>query len=979
MKIIKIIACIILILVLVLFSLGFFYYKSVWVTGLEIIKRDNVQKIMSAESPVYYEDETNLLGVFFQEEHRRYIKFEDIPKDFVNALIAAEDHDFYKHRGFDFKAILRAFFVNIKSGGIVQGGSTITQQTAKNIFKREKRSFRGKIKELLHAFILESFYTKNEILEFYSNQFFVNSNGRGIGVAAGYFFDKPASELNLVESAFIAGAVKGPNKYNPFTKNTPEEKEEVELLAKERKNYVLKNMYKLGMISEEGYQIAKEENVPFKEGQIGYRLKVVLDYIRDQLQSELFQEILLEQGIDNFTTSGIKIYTTVNKEIQESSFFALKRNLSFLETKLNGYDREIVQNRYASLVEAEPEKLEVGNFCFGKVSKVTIKGRSSHIDVEFKNAKGRIDYSGILRLGNAWMKSRIGEWAEIDESHIKEFLKRFQPGDFIFVYIKEYDSESDILHLELEQRPEVEGGIIVLKNGEVKAMIGGFKDEFFNRAVSAKRQLGSIFKPIVYTAALQLGWNNLDALENDEKTFEFEETLYSPRPDHENIYPIVSLEWAGVKSENIATVWLLYNLCNKLDMNQFRQVAEKVGLAQRNDESYNEYATRIRDNNGVLVNDTNLKEAAFEDAKKELITDLIFEGKEFEIKGLNSLKLEDFSENKFNYKYSPETIDRLSIIMKRHYKAIKSIDPYDFRILSRIRDFRVLVGLKYVVRLSEKMGISTKLDEVLSFPLGSNSISILEASLVYHTIISGKIYSLTENGNVDNIPIIKKIVDPQGEVIYEYKPKDTRILDERISNMVTSILRNVVKHGTGSSAEGRIVLQLDGVLGNTNLKGASFKIPVFGKTGTSNDYTNSSYCGFIPGPSEEKRSLDTENSYVIASYVGYDDNKPLESKHIKIYGASGALPIWIDVAKALVKTKEYSSKIDTADLIFQGVNEIPLNKAPEMISVAVDNLNGMPLRPDRGEKGLESTLNIDTYGKMTRYGFTPNRFFSPYP
>ena len=143
---------------------------------------------------------------------------------------------------------------------MVQGGSTITQQTAKNIFKREKRTYVAKLRELFQAMLLERMYTKQEILEIYINQFFVTGFGKGLMVAAEYFFDKDARDLDLVESAFIAGMVKGPNKYNPFTKKTEEEKREAMRLAKIRKDYVLKNMRALNLITEEQYQAAREKS-----------------------------------------------------------------------------------------------------------------------------------------------------------------------------------------------------------------------------------------------------------------------------------------------------------------------------------------------------------------------------------------------------------------------------------------------------------------------------------------------------------------------------------------------------------------------------------------------------------------------------------------------------------------------------------------------------------------------------------------------
>ena len=154
------------------------------------IRQQNIENILAMESPVFYNDGWSKIGVFFKEAHRQYIQFHDIPKDFVNAIVAAEDNSFFTHFGVDVTGVLRALLANIRAGRIVQGGSTITQQTAKNLFKRKDRSYASKLKELLLALQLEYHYPKEKIMEFYVNQFYVSGNGHGLGVAARYFFDK---------------------------------------------------------------------------------------------------------------------------------------------------------------------------------------------------------------------------------------------------------------------------------------------------------------------------------------------------------------------------------------------------------------------------------------------------------------------------------------------------------------------------------------------------------------------------------------------------------------------------------------------------------------------------------------------------------------------------------------------------------------------------------------------------------------------
>jgi membrane peptidoglycan carboxypeptidase len=145
--------------------------------GVEI-SREQILAIISQESPVLYSDGVTRLGVFFSEEHRAYVRYADIPKPWIDAIVAAEDKDFWTHHGVDFGGIARAMWKNVEAGEIVAGGSTLTQQTAKNLYYRPDRSFGSKWRELVNALRLEAHYSKQDILEFYANQFHVSANGR---------------------------------------------------------------------------------------------------------------------------------------------------------------------------------------------------------------------------------------------------------------------------------------------------------------------------------------------------------------------------------------------------------------------------------------------------------------------------------------------------------------------------------------------------------------------------------------------------------------------------------------------------------------------------------------------------------------------------------------------------------------------------------------------------------------------------------
>lgn len=1001
------------------------------------IDRGVIANIISSESPVFYNDDITPIGVFFEKIHSKYINYNDIPKIYIKALIASEDGNFFHHSGFDFKAITRAFIANVKAGKVVQGGSTITQQTAKNVFKREKSGYISKIKELFQGLILEYFFAKEEILEMYINQFEVTGFGKGLRIASEYFFNKDAKELTIVEAAFIAGMVKGPYKYNPFTKNTDEGKNKAIKNANIRKNYVLKNMFKLNMISKEEYLEAIKQDVPFNEGQVTYRLNVILDYIRDQLRSEYFKKILHDEGVDNIATSGIKIYTSINKEIQDAALMSIQKNLPLLDIRLSGMDINIFKDRYIKKAGAYYQTQESGLPFFVKISSIVKTDKGPEISVAWNDVMtGIIDIPALKEVASAWAMWKYGYNFKYDFNYLNEFINLFNEGDYIPVTMTE-EGEKKIC---LAPVPELEGGVVILKDGMVKAMVGGYFNRHFNRAVDAKRQLGSIFKPVVYTAALQLKWHSLDKLFNVRDLYTYQSTYYLPNPDHEPESETVSMTWAGVKSENLATVWLLYHLTDRLTMSEFKDVVEILGLTRGSNESYDDYVSRIRDEHGVLVTNSAIREAAFDMACKSIESDILFDGNLYALDNINRLHLSidsrkltdnnnksilrynydhlkkinsqmlddlkdinllftlysdnpsgietglnrglnrlyilktnegderviytenplyingreffkvtinDLIERKENFSVDDIWIDdlvpsgilnNLQEYMNKHYRELTAYSRYDINLLSHIRDFKTLVNLAYVKRLAEDMGIYSPLDPVLSFPLGPNAISIIEGAMAYQTMLSGEIDTIPGVDTSEGlIPVITKITDRDNVLIWEYKPENKTVVSKSVSASIIEILRNVVKNGTGQRARDSVKMDID-------FESGSMELPVlcYGKTGTANRFTNSSFVGYIPGLDSITGEFDLNLGYVIASYVGYDNNFPMKGKSFSISGASGALPIWIDTAKGIVDSKEYKKGINISDLAFTA-SSIEVTKNNSMTPIIVSKKDGLPV------------------------------------
>jgi penicillin-binding protein 1A len=498
---------------------------------------------------------------------------------------------------------------------------------------------------------------------------------------------------------------------------------------------------------------------------------------------------------------------------------------------------------------------------------------------------------------------------------------------------------------------------------------------------------------------------------------------------------------------------------------------EILGLDRKEDESYEAYVSRIRDKYGVTVDREALMEAAFEDAKKDIESDLIFSGHESAIDTLRKLHFnidpeqldlqspeesriarlsfsrlqnlqadlkrksrlikemagplngfrdsasetqlfsaissfyverEPNGESRVVYAERPwpnlvplspenlpdllnrlehddiwvdgmipsKSMDLLQNSIRKHFERLMEMKRYDPEVLVKVGDFRRLVNTLYVVRLCQELGFSTKLDPVLSFPLGANAVSILEAAMAYEAMITGKVYPLADEMSGDMAPIITKIVDRQGKTLWEYTPKPTEVLSPRVSRLVTNILRLVMENGTGRSARNAVHVSL-----SMDKMDVDVPLPSFGKTGTANRFTNSSFVGFIPGPNEQSGRLELDDGYVIASYVGFDDNRPMKGKQISIYGASGALPLWIDTANSIVNCPQFKVNLEIADLAFES-QRLLSTEGGDLRYVTVSPQSGLPLVEKAGTPS-DNVPAVLTDADLLDQTLTLRRAFEP--
>ena len=650
-----------------------------------------IESILARESPIYYRDGENKIGVLFKDIHRQYLYYDQIPQNFINAIVAAEDKSFFTHYGIDIPGIIRAMMSNYKAGRVVAGGSTITQQTAKNLFKRESRSYKAKLKELLYALRLENRYSKEKILEFYTNQFYVSGNGHGLGVAARYYFDKNAAGLTILEAAFIAGSVKRPNYYNPFTKKNRKDTHKALIRADERAAYVLGNMLKQGMITKEEYEGELERDIVFNKGKTSFALNTVMDLVKEGLSTLVITEALEEHGISNISTSGARIITSIDKNLQGDTLYNLRRELSRLDVRLRGYDRDAVQKEYKKLKSHGDRTISEKAFMLGTISEINVNDpKKPVIMVKFgsKQPQGFIDRQGLDRLLTALVKFRKGLWGKPGTKDLPNLLARLQVGDRVYVSVREVDLFDGAPTLSLERYPLLQGAAMVMQQGMIRAMAGGVENRFYNRAVSAKRLMGSTFKPFVFSAALQLGWSVVDRLDNRRSVFVFMGRPYFPRPDHHSPFDFVSMSWAGVKSENVASVWLLYHLTDQLTPPRLQEVAAYLDMVPRTKgssvEGYQSYKERMRDTYGIRVTRGTLDRAAYDRAIRNLETDFLFDDRAADYQQLKNLPyglgFDNFraaqvialKDRKLKKKQRAELNLRISIL-RRNYLAVQSV------------------------------------------------------------------------------------------------------------------------------------------------------------------------------------------------------------------------------------------------------------------------------------------------------------------
>ncbi|WP_306117881.1 MULTISPECIES: penicillin-binding protein 1A [unclassified Roseitalea] len=522
------------------------------------------------EPPVttrFYSVDGRLMGEFARER-RLFLPIQAVPDRVKAAFLSAEDKNFYSHTGVDFLALARAMVTNAQiviegQDRRLLGGSTITQQVAKNFLLSSDRTIDRKVKEAILAFRIEQAYTKDRILELYLNEIFFGAGSYGIAGAALTYFGKAVNELDLHEAAYLAALPKAPANYHPFDDTEA---------ALDRRNWILDRMVDNGYITVEDAEQAKQ-----RELGVNFRRSGDFVFASEYFTEEVRKQIIERYGDDALYEGGLSVRTTLDPKIQNQARIALQRGL--LEFDRNwGWRGAIGQIDISGdwgPALAEFDRLpDVPEWDVAVVLGTGDDGVRIGLRPERKLDGGvtdERDEASIARDDMQWAFKLREDGGTRSAGSIDEVVA---PGDVVYVQPKAEDS-ADYL---LRQVPAVSGALVSMdpNTGRVLAMAGGFSfhESQFNRATQAYRQPGSSFKPFVYAAALDNGYTPASVIMDAPIKLVSGGEVWEPQNFTGEAAGPSTLRLGIEKSRNLMTV----RLAQDMGMNLVAEYAEQFGL-----------------------------------------------------------------------------------------------------------------------------------------------------------------------------------------------------------------------------------------------------------------------------------------------------------------------------------------------------------------------------------------------------------------
>lgn len=520
--------------------------SALLVTGLTLYLNPRLPEIETLKNiqlqiPLRIFSADNKLLAEYGEKRRQPISYEEVPPLFINAILAAEDDRFEKHHGVDITSLLRAAVQLISTGHIQSGGSTITMQVAKNYFLTRERTFSRKFNEILLALQIEQELSKKEIMELYVNKIYLGNRAYGIQAAARVYYGKDIDQLSLEQLAMIAGLPKAPSSYNPLA--NPER-------ALTRRNWILQRMLKLNYIDQSSYEAASNQPV----SALHHALKPEVDaaYIAEMVRTELLNHYSAEQ----IYTSGLKVFTTIQSDLQQSANRAVQNGILAYD-KRHGYrgPESHFETGNPQQIEAALEVLKqretIGPLQPALINSVQEKSLTATLQ---SGEQVEVPWEGV-----SWARRFINVNAM--GRNPEKASEVAQPGDQ--VYLLREINKNGSSSWSLSQVPEVQSAFVSLnpENGALLALVGGFNyhSNKYNRAIQAARQPGSNFKPFIYTAALENGYTAASIINDAPVVFDDDllENAWRPENYSGKFFGPTRLRTALYKSRNLVSIRLL--------------------------------------------------------------------------------------------------------------------------------------------------------------------------------------------------------------------------------------------------------------------------------------------------------------------------------------------------------------------------------------------------------------------------------------
>jgi len=477
----------------------------------------------------------------FGEQRRNPLGYDQIPERMVQAFLAAEDANFFDHPGVDYRGLMRAGVQLALTGQKKQGGSTITMQVARNFYLSSQKTYTRKLSEIFLALRIEKELSKPEILELYLNKIYLGHRAYGVGAAARVYYGKSVDELDLAQTAMIAGLPKAPSSFNPIT-NPPR--------ALERRDYVLGRMLELGYITRAAHDAAAAQ--PITASRYAPEIEVEAPYIAEMVRADLVERF----GQDAYT-GGYSVYTTVTDREQRAANHGVREALDDYSERHGYYGPEgqldPLPADQAALDAALADRPTVGELRPAIVTAVDDKAATIYLG---SGERGAIDWDQMKWAQPFVNVDRRGPTPKKPQDVM-------QPGNIIRVKTVQL-KEQPVWRL--AQLPRAAGALIALdpNDGAIRALVGGydFYASKFNRVIQAKRQPGSGFKAFIYSAALENGFTPASLINDAPVVFEDPSLEGDWRPENYSgkFFGPTRLRHALTQSRNLVSIRLLRSM-----------------------------------------------------------------------------------------------------------------------------------------------------------------------------------------------------------------------------------------------------------------------------------------------------------------------------------------------------------------------------------------------------------------------------------